>query len=134
MKVNQETEGEHYLVWLDGEFSASHFLRAYANGEDEPMHGHNWRVQVEIKSSSVDARGISVDFISVRDTLRQELHHLDYKVINDLEPFLKLNPSSENIAKYLYERLEGRVRREGGSLRRVTVWETQSCGASYVKN
>lgn len=126
--------GAHYEVLLDGEFSASHYLRGYQHGKDEPMHGHNWRVQIEVRTPSLDVRGISVDFVSVRERLKQELHQLDYKLINDLPFFKRVNPSSENMAKFIYDRLEDHIAKEGGTLSRVTVWETQYCAASYVKD
>ncbi len=133
MKQPKKSKG-HYEVLIEGEFSASHYLRAYQQGQDEPMHGHNWKVQIQVNSPSLDNLGISVDFVAVRDMLRQELQHFDYKLINDLPAFQKLNPSSENVANHLFGRLDPRIQKEGGRLTRVTVWETHHSGASYVRS
>lgn len=132
MNKKFESQG-YYEVWIDGDFSASHYLRAYLKGKDEPMHGHNWKVQMCIRAPAVNRLGISVDFVLMRELLKQEIQHFDYKVINDLPTFRRVNPSSENVAKFLFDRLVARVKKEGGELVRVTAWETHHSGASYVK-
>jgi len=132
-KENKRKETRpHYEVLIDEEFSASHFLRGYDQGRDEPLHGHNWRVQVQVNTLTTNPMGLAVDFVTVRRLLQREIRHLDYTLINDLPEFQKINPSSENIAKYLYDRLREQISQLGGTLVRVTVWETPRSGASYL--
>ncbi len=113
---------------MDG-FSAAHSLRGY-QGDCERLHGHNYRVEVAVTSLQLDATGIVMDFRDLKGILKEVLGGLDHQYLNDLEPFAAINPSAENIARFIYQSVSGRVL-PPVMLKEVTVWENDSCRVTY---
>ena len=109
-----------------GEFSAAHNLRGYL-GKCEELHGHNWKVEVIITGRKLSKTGMLVDFKQIKSRLNKVLDKLDHKHLNRLSYFKRVNPTSENIAKYIYNNLKLRP----SSLKSVTVWESDNCSAIY---
>lgn len=115
------------------DFSAAHALRGY-NGNCSMLHGHNWTVQVFVRSEKLDSVGIAMDFKLLKKELNAVLDELDHKYLNDLPAFEGMNPTSENLAFYLYQRLKPVVAKApGAALARVRVCESPSSGASYYE-
>lgn len=114
------------------EFSAAHSLRGY-NGDCSELHGHNWTVQVFIKSTELDSIGIAVDFKVLKKELNEILLTLDHKHLNTLDAFANANPTSENLAKHIYKTLSAKVNDERVTVSRVRVCESASSGASYFE-
>jgi len=121
-----------YEISVRASFSSAHNLRSY-KGKCERLHGHNWQVEVYLRGENLDEEGMLMDFKKLKMLLKQVLEELDHRYINEIPPFDKLNPTSENIAKYIYDKLSAKVDKEGVKLYRVDVWETESSRASYVK-
>ncbi len=119
-----------YSVGVSAEFSAAHFLAGY-RGSCESVHGHNYRVEATVESSSLDRAGLSLDFRRLREALEEVLSGLDHRLLNDLPDFKACNPSSENIARHVAEELAGRLPDGDGHLAEVKVWETGSSWASW---
>lgn len=115
------------------EFSSAHCLKGYC-GNCSEKHGHNWSVQVFIRSEKLDEIGIAVDFKALKRELDAMLGELDHKDLNSIPPFDKLNPTSENIAMYIYKRLSGKLNGNGVKVYRVRVGENASSGASYFED
>lgn len=120
----------HFELKVSDIFSSAHSLRGY-EGNCERIHGHNWKVDVVVACQELDDQGMGVDFKDLKRALKNVLEGLDHKNLNDVEPFDRVNPSSENIASYIFSQLEKRVS-NNISLMRVTVWESESACASYV--
>ena len=116
-----------YSLDVESTFSAAHQLREY-KGKCENLHGHNWRVRVTVEGDQLDAAGMLVDFGVIKAALRGSLAAFDHTFLNELPPFLEQNPTSENLARHLAETLvgPGDVRISG-----VTVWESETCRATY---
>ncbi|MDD4295013.1 MAG: 6-carboxytetrahydropterin synthase QueD [Candidatus Omnitrophica bacterium] len=119
-----------YKVKVMAEFSGAHFLRGY-KGKCESLHGHNWEIEVIAKSETLDELGMVIDFKKLKGFINVVMEELDHKHLNDLEYFEKINPSSENIAKYIYDRLLALMTDEKAVLCKVRVWETSSSCAVY---
>jgi 6-pyruvoyltetrahydropterin/6-carboxytetrahydropterin synthase len=115
-----------YKVSILADFSSAHMLRGY-KGKCENLHGHNWKVRVSVYSDKLDKLGMVIDFKDLKKTVHDALEELDHKNLNDLEYFRSVNPTSENIAKYLYDRLKIKGRRL-----KVTVWESDTAFATYA--
>ena len=115
------------------EFSSAHCLKGYC-GNCSEKHGHNWSVQVFIRSEKLDEIGIAVDFKALKRELDALLGELDHKDLNLIPPFDKLNPTSENSAMYIYKRLSGKLNGNGVKVYRVRVGENASSGASYFED
>ncbi len=119
-----------YQLQCEGDFSAAHRLREY-DGECERLHGHNWRVRVTIESERVDRLGMVMDFREVKRSLGEVLDEMDHAYLNDLEGFAEQNPTTENVAKLIYEKLSVRLSEKGARLAEVTAWESPGCSATY---
>jgi 6-pyruvoyltetrahydropterin/6-carboxytetrahydropterin synthase len=115
-----------YNIKVEGNFSSAHNLRQY-RGKCEELHGHNWKVEVVVCSDKLDKAGMLMDFKYLKRQLNNILESLDHKYLNNLKVFKKLNPTSENIARYIYDTLKSKI----ASLKSVTVWENSSCSATY---
>jgi len=112
-------------------FKASHAVLAMS-GEFEPLHMHEWKADAVVAGSELDASGCVVDFAVIQRHLRACLSAWDGKVLNELGMFLDIPPSTEFLAKCLFDQLEAVLKEEGVNLKRVTIWETGSCSATYI--
>ncbi len=119
-----------FEVSVREDFSAAHRLRGYP-GECEHVHGHNWIVEAFVRCEKLDDIGVTIDFREIREALRGILAELDHKDLNQIPPFDKENPSSENIARYVFERLSRTLNTPGIRVSKVSVYETADVCASY---
>ncbi|MBU0682698.1 MAG: 6-carboxytetrahydropterin synthase QueD [Candidatus Omnitrophota bacterium] len=118
-----------YEVKVKSKFSSAHNLRQY-KGKCEELHGHNWHVELVLFAEALNSAGMVLDFKDLKNLLNEVLAELDHKHLNELEWFKTVNPTSENIARYIYEKIlstnpELRIKK-------VTVWETDSSAATYI--
>ena len=120
-----------FEVKVTADFSAAHSLRGY-KGKCEELHGHNWKIEVEASSRKLNRLGMVVDFKVLKDKLASVVKHLDHKHLNQLKFFKKINPTSEQIAKYIYDRLAAESGRNI-AIKRVTVWESDNSAATFLK-
>jgi len=117
-----------YTVKVRSHFNSAHNLRGY-KGKCEALHGHNWYVEVAAGSDTLDELGMVVDFKELKGDLKDILAELDHTYLNELEYFKTHNPTSENIAKYIFDRMSGAD--TGYKVSAVTVWETDTASATY---
>ncbi len=89
-----------YELSIKGDIAAAHFLRGY-EGKCKDLHGHTWHVEVAIVSDQLDKVGMVADFAVLKKQLKEFLMGLDHVCLNDLPFFKSVNPSTENIAKYI---------------------------------
>ena len=89
-----------FEVSVEETFSSGHALRGY-KGKCENVHGHNYRVRVTLAGPQLNPVGLLVDFAELKRVLRGIIAGIDHQFLNDLEPFRTVNPSAENLAKYL---------------------------------
>ncbi|MBW2566961.1 MAG: 6-carboxytetrahydropterin synthase QueD [Deltaproteobacteria bacterium] len=111
-------------------FSAAHQLKEF-EGACENLHGHNWKIEVYVTSKNIDEAGIVMDFRVLKKHVNAVMADLDHKFLNDLEAFKGQNPSSENIARYVAERLSGSIDDPETKVSRVTAWESENSCATY---
>lgn len=114
-------------------FSAAHCLRGY-QGECAALHGHNWTVQAVLRVKELDKIGIAVDFKKLKRDLDAILNDLDHTNLSDYPAFRKLNPTSEVIARTIYEILSPQVNDGNVKLNRVRVCESPTSGATYFED
>ncbi len=120
-----------FEVCVEHSFAAAHALRNY-HGKCENVHGHNYRVQVRVCGPELDGTGMLVDFVELKRLLRLATELLDHQFLNEIPPFDSTNPSAENIARYLFEQISGKLQTENAAeLDEVKVWETDIQFASY---
>ncbi len=121
-----------YKLTIRTSFAAAHCLIHY-QGDCENLHGHNWRVDVTVTARELDKAGLGVDFKILKGETNALLKSLDHKYLNELPPFLALSPSSENIARYLYQELGQKLNNANIKVVEVTVWESDAASATYYE-
>jgi 6-pyruvoyltetrahydropterin/6-carboxytetrahydropterin synthase len=122
-----------YEVKIVTQFAAAHRLENFY-GKCESLHGHNWKVEVFLVGNTLDQAGLLMDFGMMKARTKEVLEEVDHKYLNELAAFQDRNPSSENLARYLYERLGAILNREGAKIHRVNVWESDTSCASYYQD
>ena len=121
-----------YELTIETKFSAAHQLRNY-QGRCERLHGHNWRVNVSLQATELNDIGLAMDFKDLRDATNEQLAVLEHSFVNDVFPFTEINPSSENIAKWLFDALSKKLNNENVRVSIVTIWESDTASASYYE-
>ena len=116
-----------YEITVRTKFSAAHNLRNY-KGDCENVHGHNWNVRVTAGFTKLKG-GLSMDFRDLKSISKKVINDLDHKNINEVEYFKQENPTSENVARYIYDR----IKKEGVPVTKVSVSETDDYTATYKK-
>ncbi|MCX7634761.1 MAG: 6-carboxytetrahydropterin synthase QueD [Syntrophales bacterium] len=123
---------ETYAITIKRSFSAAHVLRDIG-GKCEDLHGHNFTVEVTAEGNKLNNEDLLLDFRDLKQWTDEVLADLDHRHLNDLACFEGMNPSSERVAKYIYDRLAPRAAAMGLRLQGVTVWESDSARATYTR-
>jgi len=118
-----------YELFITADFSAAHNLREY-KGKCEHLHGHNWRIDLRLAGDRLDAEGLLLDFTEAKRILGEVLERFDHRYLNEVEPFDRLQPSSENIARVVAEAVAEHLP-AGIRVVSVTAWESDRCAATY---
>lgn len=120
------------------EFSAGHALKNY-HGKCERLHGHNFKVKATVQGSEQDPQtGLILDFKTLKLAVKHAIARLDHQMLNELAPFDKINPSSENLARYIWLEIEKYLsacddpQAKRVSLSKVSVSEKNSQEAAYL--
>jgi 6-pyruvoyltetrahydropterin/6-carboxytetrahydropterin synthase len=121
-----------FEVSVEHTFAAGHALRHY-KGKCENVHGHNYRVQVIVRGEKINpVTGMLADFVELKRLLREISEPLDHVFLNDTEPFTRIEPSAENIAVYICEKMQAGLAGEAPvEVAEVKVWETDIQSATY---
>ena len=126
---------------IETDFPASHHLVGYA-GACARLHGHNWKVEVFVRSRNVDQVGIAVDFKIIKMATRELIENWDHQDLNTLPEFKDFNPSAENMARVIYQHLSKVINRPFDAstvekrttwIHKVSVWESERASASYFE-
>ncbi len=122
-----------YKLMIETEFASAHQLRGY-KGKCEVLHGHNWKVQVFVTAEKLNEIDIAIDFNELKRITKEIVSQLDHKFLNDIYPFTEINPSSENIAHWIFKSLKDRLTDYPNvNVSAVTVWESDSASATYYE-
>ncbi len=119
-----------YELSITTHFSAAHHLVAYP-GACAVLHGHNWQVDVSVQGEELDELGMLIDFKLLKSAVNELMDELDHSDLNTHEEFKDLNPTSEQIARFLFRRLSVSAKGDRHKISRVTVHETPGSTASY---
>lgn len=119
-----------YELSVTGHFASAHSLRGY-KGPCEAVHGHTWKVEVTLESDQTNEIGLVMDFREVKDQLKDLLSRLDHVHLNELPAFQNVNPSTENIARYIYQEFSPRCRPH--RVKTVRVWESDTASVTYYE-
>lgn len=120
-----------YEVTIIKSFSSAHLL-AQIGGKCEELHGHNFRVEVTLAAPDLNESGLLIDFRVVKKWLSVILDQMDHKHLNELPCFAGINPSAENIAKYIYTSMEPKATESQVRIARIKVWESENAAVTYI--
>ena len=115
---------------ITAEFSAAHFLRGY-DGDCARLHGHNWQVRLFVIADTLDAIGIAIDYKRLKGELKAALSDWDHYNLNEISPFDTINPSSENVARQLFQRMVARLKDDDVRVSKVEIGETCATRVAY---
>jgi len=117
-----------YILKIKEEFCAAHAV--CCNNEMEPLHGHNWQVELKVYGDELNQFGMLIDFYDLKNILKNVLSELDHQNLCCLPIFKET--TTENIAKWIYEKLKMHLKNI--KIFEVTVWETDDCSVTYKEN
>jgi len=117
-------------IFIETHFSSGHHLRNYPGNCEKP-HGHNWKVTVTVRAIELDALGMGIDFRSLKAATKEIIDTLDHTDLNEHHAFRIHNPSSENLARYIFGELKKTLTTDRYRPYSVTVRETDTSGVTY---
>ncbi|WP_018294159.1 6-carboxytetrahydropterin synthase QueD [Mariprofundus ferrooxydans] len=115
---------------IETHFSAAHSLRDYP-GDCARLHGHNWHVKLYVECTELDELGLGIDYKVLKSELKSALEPWDHYNLNDVPPFDRINPSSENVAAELYKKMSSRLDNERVRVSRIEICETCTAMVTY---
>ncbi len=121
-----------YRLTIRTSFAAAHNLVNY-QGECENLHGHNWKVDLTVIARELDRAGLGIDFKTLKREAGVVINELDHRYLNENPAFAGISPSSENISRFLYQRLSEHLNDGNISVESVTVWESENASACYYE-
>lgn len=122
-----------YTLKIRTEIAASHIIEGHS-GKCARLHGHNWKIDVEVQTRQLDTLGMGMDFSDLKTETRAVTEPLDHRHLNDLPGFAGVNPTAENVAAYVYREVAARINRDGIRVSRVTIWETDRASVAYCED
>ena len=121
-----------FEVMIERNFSSAHQLRG-DRGKCENLHGHNYKIEIYARGRELNHLGLLVDFVELKEAADEVVNFLDHRNINELPPFDdRLNPSAENLARFILERVARRVGDERVQIYKVRCFETPTSVATYT--
>lgn len=121
-----------YELKVVTQMAAAHQLREFS-GKCENLHGHNWKIEIHVTGQELGPNGILIDFKLIKDRAHKIIEELDHTFLNALKPFEKVNPSSENIARFVFSSLSRDLNTDQIKVSKVTAWESDSACATYTE-
>lgn len=121
-----------YTLKVVSDFASAHSLRDYP-GACRRLHGHNWKLEVEVSATELDELGMAIDFKAIKTIARKVTDELDHRYLNEIEPFNEINPTAENMAAYIYRRLSEELNEPRVKVSAVTLWETERACVRYTE-
>ena len=118
---------------VETRFASAHQLRGY-KGKCENLHGHSWKVQVFVTTDSLNHISLAMDFTDLKRIAAEIVDPLDHACLNNIPPFTEINPSSENLARWVFDSLKPKVTGYQVKVKAVTVWESDTASATYSED
>jgi 6-pyruvoyltetrahydropterin/6-carboxytetrahydropterin synthase len=118
-----------FTISVEKRFRASHQM-ILTDGSKEAVHSHDWVVTADVGSERLDNMGIVMNFRKLQAMIDKIIATFDNKALESVGFFRKNNPSAENVAKYIYEKLRIGLP-DGVKLRSIRVVEEPGCSAMF---
>ena len=121
-----------YELTIETDFSSAHNLRGY-EGSCERLHGHNWKVEVGVEAEKLNELEMALDFKVLKEKVNKVIETLDHRYLNEVPPFDRLNPTAENIARFIHGELSAVLNDGNVRVKKVRVWESDKASAAYYE-
>jgi 6-pyruvoyltetrahydropterin/6-carboxytetrahydropterin synthase len=121
-----------FTISVQTSFRASHQLTG-PSGSKEAAHSHNWTVTASVSSDMLNDTGLVMDFNRLKSAVNKITDKFNNMYLNETNYFRRNNPSAENVAKYIYEKLEP-ILQKGLILRSIRIMEEPGCTAEFTKS
>jgi len=121
-----------YEIYVKDHFTADHALKGY-DGKSAKKHGHKWTVEAFVQCTTLNKLGIGLDFGDVKNIIRDILGKLDHTHLNEVAEFGSINPTAENLAKFIYTELSRRLNTDRIKVKKIKVFENPDCGSCYYE-
>ncbi|MFC1781554.1 6-pyruvoyl tetrahydropterin synthase family protein [Planctomycetota bacterium] len=118
-----------FTISVETRFQASHSL-VLPDGSLEPSHNHDWLITAVLSSDKLNNTGIVTNFHEIREMLNKTVAHFEGKSLQQTDYFQKKNPSAENVAKYIYDKIKPQLP-HGVKLQAIKVVEEPGCSAKF---
>ncbi len=119
-----------FEIAVEMDFDAAHSLRGY-QGKCEKLHGHRFKIVATVRGNQLDDIGVAYDFTLLKKHLGEIMAKYDHTNLNEVPPFNRINPSSENIATTIYDELKKKLTGAPVSLANIEVWESPQSRVTY---
>lgn len=119
-----------YELTIKSDIMSAHYLREY-EGKCKNLHGHTWKIEAFIRGEQLNELGMICDFTLLKSKFNEFLSTMDHGCLNELEYFKDRNPTTEHIAKYVYESFAEIIKPL--ELAKVQVWESDNSSVIYYK-
>ena len=119
-----------YSISKEFTFAAAHQIPDHP-GKCRHLHGHNYRVRVFLRAERLDELGMVIDFSHLKRHLKEVVGVFDHRVINEIAPFDRQNPTAELLSEHFFRGLEGRIADDRIAVQRVEVWENETSCAVF---
>ena len=120
-----------FTINVETQFRASHQL-TFSDAPKEPPHNHDWLVTVSVSSNKLNGNGLVMDFRQLKCMVDNIVAELANTSLEQLDYFRQINPSAENVAKYIYEKLTIKLPKSV-KLHYIKVVEEPGCSANFSK-
>lgn len=122
-----------YTLKILTDFASAHTLRNYP-GKCHRMHGHNWKLEVEVTAGALNEHGMAIDFKTIKGSAKALCAQLDHQYLNDIPPFDQVNPTAENLAAFFYHGLSKKLNSERVKVSAIILWETERACVRYTED
>ncbi len=119
-----------FVLKIVTDFASAHSLRDYP-GDCSRLHGHNWQVEMMVVARKLNSNGMAIDLREIKKQTKVVVKRLDHQYLNEIAPFDKLNPTTENIAKYFFNEVGQLINTNDVKVKAVTIWETPRASVTY---
>lgn len=114
------------------DFAAAHQLHGYP-GDCAKLHGHNWKVEVEVSGQKLNEIGMLIDFKEIKKAAKAVIKELDHTFLNDHPNFQDKNPTAENIAEFIFNELNKQLSTPTYKVSSITIWENDRNCVIYTE-
>jgi len=119
-----------YTVIIESSFKAWHAVKM-PNNSIEDSHWHNWRLKTSLSKSSLDEFGFAIEFGECEKIINLAISKLAEKNMNTLDYFASIYPTTELVAKYIFEQINSKLPFQDVLLDYVELTEQENCRIKY---